>query len=202
MVSKQPCCCRPNKKRQSSALTRVRTERGRELRQSALGRTITGITRCPSSLDSRAHRVENVTRHAILLLHDRHGHLGAQEYPQQVHLDDGFHLRHRHIPQISSSTVDSSIVDPVTDRAQILLGKRAELFHVGSIRYVALCVVDIAVRMSRFQRSSGRGAIFHVANHHVVAAVHELARVGKADATGRPGDDNSRLLLNGPKKGT
>ena len=93
--------------------------------------------------------------------------------------------------QVASTTINAGIIDPVRNRAQFFLGKRAESFDTGTIRNIALGMKYRAVGMTLRQGGRGRGAILHVANNDLVAAIHKLTGIGKANTAGRSGNDHT-----------
>ena len=66
---------------------------------------------------------------ALLLLHGSHGGVRAEQQAHQVDLDDRLDDPQRHGGERPPTTVDARVVDPVVNRAQLLLRELDQLLH-------------------------------------------------------------------------
>ena len=116
--------------------------------------------------------------------HNVHGSLCAQKSTQQVHLDNKINLADGDLPQSTTSSVDTGVVDPVLDLAKLFLGKLSKVLNALGIRHIALGVEDLSVGMTALECSGSACAVLHVTDDHIVAPVHELAGIGESNSTG------------------
>mmetsp|Transcript_31463 Transcript_31463/g.47398 ORF Transcript_31463/g.47398 Transcript_31463/m.47398 type:complete len:316 (-) Transcript_31463:162-1109(-) len=166
---------------------------GSQLGQTSLCCTISSITRGSTAFHSTSNSVEDVSSKSILLSHDIHGHFGAIKNTQKIHLHDSFDLLHRQFRQSPSSSINTSIIDPISNLSELLLGKLAQFLTACCITHVTLGMKHFSIGMAGGKCFGGSGTILDVADYHVISAIHEFSSVGETDTTSGSSDNNSTV---------